>query len=126
MMTETYSEADAWTACTPGALQQVAARVKGRRRREFLRQAGSVAAGIAVLGAGGYLATRLKTSPSGSPSGQPYGGIACAEVIRLMPRYQAQELSAEMVGRIQLHLARCPECGRMDFTSLTPKVEQNV
>ena len=123
MMTETYSEADAWTACTPGALQQVAAHVRRRRRRrEFLWQAGSVTAGIAVLGVGGYWATRLITSPSG----HPYGGIACAEVMRLMPRYQTGELSAEMSKRIQIHLARCPDCGKMGLTSLTPKAGQNV
>jgi hypothetical protein len=121
-MTKKYSGAEAWCPCAPGELQRVAARLRGRRRREFLRQAGSVAAGVAVLGAGGYLAARVGTRPPG----QPYGGIACAEVMRLMPRYRAKQLSAEIAERIQIHLARCPECGKMDLTSRIPKIGQSV
>lgn len=121
-MTKKYSQEDAWSDCAPGELQRVAARVKGRQRREFLRQAGRVAAGVVVLGAGGYLATRAATS---SPV-QPFGGIACAEVVRLMPRYRAKQLSADVAERIQIHLAKCPECGKMDLVSLTPKARHSV
>ncbi len=121
-MTKKYSGAEAWCPCVPGELQRVAARTRGRRRREFLRQAGSVAAGVAVLGVGGYLATRLGTTPPG----HPYGGIACADVVRLMPRYRAKELNAEIAERIQIHLARCPECGKMDRKSGTRKTQQSV
>ena len=121
-MTKKYSSEDAWSDCAPGELQRVAVRLRGRRRREFLRQAGSVAAGVVVLGAGGYLATRTGTS---TPD-QPYGGIACVEVVRLMPRYRANELSADLAEKIQIHLARCPECGKMDRMSLTPKSRHTV
>jgi hypothetical protein len=121
-MTKKYSQEDAWSDCAPGELQRVATRLRDRRRREFLRQAGSVAAGVVVLGAGGYFATRAGTS---SPL-QPYGGIACAEVMRLMPRYRAQQLSADVAERIQIHLAKCPKCGKMDLVSLKPKARHSV
>lgn len=123
-MTQKYLPEDAWSDCGPGELQRVAAHLRGRRRREFLRQAGRVAAGAAVLGAGGVLATRVGTGTS-TPD-QPYEGIACAEVMRLMPRYRTQPLNAEVAEKIRIHLAHCPECGKMDRMSLTPKSRHTV
>lgn len=121
-MTQKYLLEDAWSDCAPGELQRVAAHLRGRRRREFLRRAGSVAAGVVVLGTGGVLATRVGTS---SPA-QPYGGIACAEVMRLMPRYRAQQLNAEVTEKIRIHLAHCSDCGKMARVSLTPKSRHTV
>jgi hypothetical protein len=123
-MTQKYLSEDTWSDCAPGGLQRVAAHLRGRRRREFLRRAGSVAAGVVVLGTGGVLATRFGTGTS-TPD-QPYGGIACVEVVRLMPRYRANELSADLAEKIQVHLAQCPECGKMARVSLTPTSRHSV
>ena len=102
-------QSDQWEPCTPGELQRLATRLKTHERRLMLKQLGGVAAGVLVLGVGGYLASQHWPRSSE----QRYGGIACAEVMRLMPRYRARELSAELTQKIQIHLAECPQCGKM-------------
>ena len=102
-------ESDQWEPCAPGELQRVVTRIKTHERRLMLKQLGGAVAGVFVLGVGGYLASQHE--PWSSP--QRYGGIACGEVMRLMPRYRARELSTELTQKIQIHLAECPRCGKM-------------
>ena len=102
-------QSDQWEPCTPGELQRVVTRIKTHERRLMLKQLGGGAAGVLVLGVGGYLASQY--GPRSSQ--QRYGGIACSEVMRLMPRYRARELSAELTRKIQIHVAECPRCGKM-------------
>ncbi len=43
--------------------------------------------------------------------GSPPGGIACNEVIRLLPAYHAQNLKPTLAEKISIHLDECTKCG---------------
>jgi hypothetical protein len=100
---------DEWIACCPGELQRMVGRIKNRQRRQFLIQLGAAASTIVVLGAGGYFALRQ----SEQPTEYRYGGIACSEVMPLLPEYRVGKLDPELTRQITVHLEKCPNCGPM-------------
>jgi hypothetical protein len=83
------------------------ASVKVRKRRRALMQIGGIAASVAVAGPAAYLAGRWLIGPTE----YDYGGIACSEVMPLMPKYRAEQLPARQMGQIAVHLSECPKCG---------------
>ena len=95
--------ADHWSPCPEGEIQRMVARTqRARRNRTMMRVASAGAVLLLVFTAAvSYLAF------------QPYdrhGGLACAEVIRQLPAYQAGTTDAELTARIAAHLENCPYC----------------
>ena len=91
-------QSDQWQPCTPGELRRMVTRVRTHQRRLMLKQVGGIAAGVLVLGVGGYLASQHLPQSSE----QHYGGIACSDVMRLMPKYQAGEFAVELTEKIKV------------------------
>lgn len=96
---------DAWVPCPPGTLSTLAGQEHRRRRRQFLMTAGSVAgAGLLTAGAAWLVAFR------DDESHPAWGGIACARVQSLAPRYLANQLEPDVREQIAAHLERCEIC----------------
>ncbi len=97
----------AWEDCCQGELGQMVDRMRTVRRRRFLSQASVAALTLAVTGAGiSFAGYRWWLSGD-----YRYGGIACSEVMRLLPKYHAGELDAQLSRQIAIHLEQCPDCG---------------
>jgi|SoiMetStandDraft_2_1073263.scaffolds.fasta_scaffold560479_1 Putative zinc-finger len=95
-----------WGRCPPGEVSRLGRRLRGRRRRRlFLRAAVTTAAGVFVTG--GVLGLWRAFS---RPGEYDYGGITCAEVVRLLDDYAAKKLPPADQDRVREHLARCPKC----------------
>lgn len=84
-------------------------RARTQQRRRVLKKLGGAAAGLLVLGSGGYVVSRWLSEPRE----YRYGGIACSEVMRLLPDYREEKLGAVLSEKIAAHLAECPKCGPM-------------
>ncbi len=102
-MSTPSADRDPWDACPPGELQRMVGRTRIRQRRRFLKRLGGTAAGLAAIAAGGFWLLQ--------PGEYHFGGIACSEVMSLLPDYRANKLPAELKEKVSLHLAKCPECG---------------
>jgi hypothetical protein len=81
--------------------------IQVRHRRRALKQLGAAGAAVVVFGIVGYAAIGRTHFPRETR----YGGLACGEVMELLPDYQAKRLSAELSHKVTLHLRQCPDCG---------------
>jgi hypothetical protein len=106
-MNDTPKDRDQWERCPPGELQRLVHRVRTRQRRQVLKRLAGVGAALVLIGAGGYVAGQWWHQPTE----HHFGGIACSEVMRLLPDYRANKLDAELARRISIHLEKCPNCG---------------
>jgi hypothetical protein len=109
-MRETLQPSDNWTACPPGALQDSARKLRGRRR---LKRAAPLATLAAVLLAALVFALRTPSSRQFGPPGNvdyDYGGIACSEVVPLLDDLAIGQVDADTRARIEEHLQLCPKC----------------
>lgn len=106
-MNQALSSNERWQDCPPGELQRILETIKIRRRRRALRQLGGAGAAIALMGIFGYNAINWTSLPQE----KRYGGLACSEVMELLPDYQARRLSAKLSRQVTIHLRQCPDCG---------------
>jgi len=81
--------------------------IRLRQRRKLLKQLGTAAASLFVVGGAAYVAADRWLWPEKSPP----GGIACSEVGPLLPAYCEQELEPTLAEKVTVHLDACPECG---------------
>lgn len=100
-------DSDQWRPCPPGELRRIVARKRTRQRRRVLKKLAGTAAGLLVLGSGGYVASRWLSEPAE----YRFGGIACSEVMRLLPDYREKKLGSVLSEKITAHLGECPKCG---------------
>ncbi len=108
-MNATPKNHDQWRPCLPGELRRMVDHVKARRRREFVKQLAGAGAALVLIGTGGYLAGQWLQRPTE----YHFGGIACGEVMRLLPDYRANKLDVGQHKQISTHLEKCPNCGSM-------------
>jgi len=101
MTTPTHSP-DEWQPCAPGQISDVVRRLKTAHRRRVLRQVVVPVAVVLVAAvvAGSYMASHIG----------PRGSLACNDVRSYLAQYQAGNLSADLMGRIEAHLSQCPDC----------------
>lgn len=124
-MREPIQPSDDWSACPPGALQDSARKLRGRRR---LKRAAPLTALAAVLLAAVIFALR---TPSGRQFAPPanvdyhYGGIACSEVVPLLDDLAIGRVDADTRARIEEHLQLCAKC-RAVQSSMSPGTETSV
>lgn len=98
---------DLWRACPQGELQRMVQGIRIWQRRRMLKQLGTATASLFLAGGAGYVAADLWLWSDGSPP----GGIACSDVMRLLPAYRARKLKLEMAEKVSAHLENCPRCG---------------
>lgn len=114
-----------WVKCPQGAIQQVAdsamvtraaAPAANLQRRKMLI-ATATAAGVAVIGGAGYLATRKPAgkAPQGPRGGGQmanynFGGINCIEVVQIIPDYIEKTIGQEKTESVEQHLKLCDKC----------------
>jgi hypothetical protein len=95
-----------WGPCPPGAFEQLAAKLRARRRRRFFLRTAVTGAGVAAAAGVGWLAWSMNQDKPAD-----FGGIACPEVVRLGPEYAKGDLSKELREKIRIHISLCPNCG---------------
>ncbi len=102
------STPSSWGPSAPGEIEQLARRLRARkRRRNFLRLAGGAA--VAVVAAGGLWGALMPRDD--------LAGLSCAQVHDMAGPYGRDELSPEMRDRVRRHVRHCPRCGPL-FRSL--------
>jgi hypothetical protein len=102
----TPPDPEVWQDCPPGQLAEMVGRIRFKERRRFLRQAAQGASALLVLGVGGAAAAqwiRADRPPR-------YGGLACSEVMQLMPDYRSHRLGEALAAKVAIHLEKCPHC----------------
>ncbi len=95
-----------WEPCPRGTLSGLSDGLKRRRRRGDLSRAAGVVSVLLVALVASWYAVQPKP---GHPEFH-FGGIACSEVQRDLPKYLAGELEQSIVDKIDLHLAACDHC----------------
>ena len=101
---------DGWRSCPPGTLTGLAS---GLRKVEQRKQRRRIVVGVATLlmmvTAGAWYSNQRGTLPDD----YPYGGISCMEVKDSLPQMMSCTANAELVAKIQAHLAECPRCAEL-------------
>lgn len=105
-----------WQPCDQGLIQGANESIRDvqlqHSRRQFLRKAS--AAAVVVAGAGFVGWSLMKQDdPLNALHGNPNfpGGIACSEVVRLLPKYVAGAINdTDLVSSIDTHLGECGHC----------------
>ncbi len=116
------SHDNSWEPCPAGELPVLVDRLRSRRRRQQAVRAASVAAAMVAVVAVAVIAFRR---PAEGPADEfDFGGVACSEVQRDLPRYVRGELPDDVAERIRTHLAKCPACGPMYRMMLGEQVSQ--
>lgn len=101
---------DAWVACQPGELVQLAAGLRQRRRRRIaVRTAAALGVAVAVVFAGRWAASD-RVPAAHAPHDYLHAGIYCSEVRSLLADYRAGKLPGDLQSQIKAHLAECPPC----------------
>ncbi len=111
-----------WQPCEDGQIRRAGESIRKQRqieaRRKFLR--GASTAAVAVVGAGFVGWTLMGPKASEEPSSlftvnpASYGGIACRDVVRLLPDYIALSIEdSNAIEAIEVHLAKCEPCRRL-------------
>ena len=98
-----------WQPCAAGAIGSMADSARARKatesRREFLKKATATSAVVATAGFVGW-----QLVDSGVQANYP-GGIACVEVVDLLPEYLDKSLNDnKLVTSMSTHLAACKHC----------------
>lgn len=109
-MRKSIQRDDDWPACPPGALQDTARKLRGRRR---LKRALPLAALAVVLFAAVVFSLRTPSVRQIAPPGgvdYHYGGIACSEVVPLLDDLASGRVDADTRARIEEHLQLCAKC----------------
>lgn len=92
-----------WTPCPPRQIEQLAGRLRNRRRRRvWLRSVAAVVATSVLV-----TATMLWTLRPGRTA---VGEMTCSEVMDAAEDYRNDRLSDEVRARIDAHLDHCPNC----------------
>lgn len=99
--------ADEWSPLPEGEVARLGQKLRARQsRRVFLRATAATAASVLAAGGGAWLLLGRRDD------GQyDYGGIACAEVVRLGEDYMVGRVAEPTKSQIAEHVARCPRCG---------------
>lgn len=109
-MSDSQLSNDGWRSCPPGTLTGLAS---GLRKVEQRKQRRRIVVGVATLlmmvTAGAWYSNQKGTLPDD----YPYGGISCMEVKDSLPLMMSGSADAELVAKIQTHLAECPRCAEL-------------
>lgn len=98
------SDSDRWGPCPTGELEQLQARLKGRKRNRRAVQVGATVAVLFVVSG-----TTIALLP---PAANPLtiSGITCNEAMGYMADFDQDELSQEKRAQVLKHLDHCPHC----------------
>lgn len=99
-----------WEPCPSGELGRLVRRMESEPQRMAVKWAtGAVAATalLALLVVGVY---RMRQLPGMEYN---FGGVTCSEVRARMQQYLAGEIDAELRERLEVHLAKCPQCAKL-------------
>jgi hypothetical protein len=79
------------------------------QRKQRRRIVVGVATLLMMVTAGAWYSNQKGTLPDD----YPYGGISCMEVKDSLPLMMSGTADAELVAKIQTHLAECPRCAEL-------------
>jgi hypothetical protein len=97
---------DDWQPASDGEVVRLTRRLRSRRDRRRLLQAGArIVGGLFVL-AGGWWVTRWATLPRE----YHHGGLTCTEVAQRVPAFRAGTLPPAEVEQVRQHVKLCPIC----------------
>lgn len=88
-----------WEDCPKGTLQSLANRIQ--RRRTMKRAAWTIPLTLMLLAWAGWLSSPFNPNSS---------GLACDQVVKLLPDYAANSLSNARQRQVEQHLKKCPLC----------------
>ena len=97
------NQQDDWQDCPPGAVQELADRLRQRRRHQQLTKVSQIGGAAVVLLAVGIWFAFGNHQPV-------LAGMTCSEVIEQAEDYVAGRLQAAVNGRIEEHLSHCEVC----------------
>jgi hypothetical protein len=101
---------DEWRSCPPGTLAELASGLRNvEQRKQRRRIVVSVATLLMMVTAGAWYSNQ--NGPL--PAHYPHGGISCMEVKDSLPQMMSGTANAELVAKIQTHLAECPMCAEL-------------
>ena len=99
-MNPSAAGSEEWEDCPKGTLQSLANR--SRRQRTLKRAAWAIPLTLVMLlGWSGWLPSPF--SPNSS-------ALACDQVVKLLPDYASNSLSATRRAQVEQHLKKCPFC----------------
>lgn len=116
-MNSKVSKSDSqWEPCGEGIIKLAGDTIREQQiqhsRRQFLRKASVTAAVVACGGFAGWTLMGPKNQLNSLYDNPNFpGGIACSEVMRLLPEYVAGSLDeTKLVASIDVHLEGCSHC----------------
>jgi Putative zinc-finger len=101
MNTQT-DHSDSWEQCPSGVLQGLSKR--SQRRRMVKRATWAIPLTVLLF----FALTLNGTIPM--PFNLYSGPLMCDQVVKLLPAYASNSLSATQRGQVELHLKKCPFC----------------
>ncbi len=104
---------ESWTSCRPGAITQMAERVRARRRNERLRITLFPVVAAILLVVVWAVPRRDATLDVAPDVGPNFAGISCHRVSQLAGDYKSGKLDAELHDQVERHLALCDKCRAM-------------
>ena len=111
-----------WSPCPSGTLQGLASNLKRQHRNARLRQMGEAAAIVLVIVAG---SAYLFNSMYGIGPNN-YGGISCAEVKSVLPKYIAGNIDVQIAMKVDQHLTQCHHCKEAYNSMISDSVVSSV
>lgn len=97
---------DDWQPASDGAVARLTRKLRGRRDRRRLLQAGAgVVGGLLALAGGWWLVGWATRTPEYN-----HGGLTCSEVARRVDDLRAGRLAPAEVDQVRQHVKLCPVC----------------
>ena len=109
MMNDQPTNSNDWQPCASGQIGGMVQRLRRLRRADAIRRMAVPTTAVLLLAVAVFYFGQSR------PGGMWFhpGGLTCGEVQEYLPAYARQQVSPELAGQLEEHLANCPECKKM-------------
>ena len=109
MMNDQPTNSNDWQPCASGQIGGMVQRLRTLRRADAIRRMAVPTTAVLLLAVAVFYFSQSR------PGGVLFhpGGLTCGEVQEYLPAYARQQVSPELAGQLEEHLANCPECKKM-------------
>lgn len=109
-MAKSQHAEDDWLPCPPGTLTGLSSALKRQERWAQVQRVSSVAGALLIAVAAGVW---FSNQQAPAPDNFSFGGITCMEVRDSLPKMMDGSASEELMMKVQVHLAECPQCAEL-------------